>query len=517
MAGKSISSSLSYLNSLLGTLGIKRFPAHHLLLAAANDPSATTPVLSFLSDLVVFHLAFAPQCNNSPPPSPCMELDEYNNGQTAASSNAGEKKIDHKHHRFGNIIHGPWAMDHLDVMPMPDASSTSQEERLCFVKFYFVLWGYAPGSPFFTLDSETGESRQLLLALGWLLCHCDVFSRALEKRFSLILEKTPVITNTYLDASAMARGREAMAEAKQYVAKVIATANSLGESSRAKVKAQAEQLLMMCGHLRMTLKSLYALISCKTKQSHDLNHMQVLENVRGPEGNPFSPFELHLLEHQKTLEKYLMTLETAQHMIKELVECNQQERIFWQWMGEVAAEARQEKHIKKLDQQLSTTTRAFETSLLPILTYFQDTLNDKCSAQEPSHQGRAPSSKENNNANTVASQADVLSTPNMTMWNNIEESRPPARLMSYLGKSKDNKNANFLGIFSSLHRHLLLQEESYKSQNIRSLKSKQVKSVKDIATMLVSELAKIRMKNKVIIQEALEISMTNKDHLFAGV
>lgn len=462
MQGHSLSSSLSYLISLISSIGVNPLPCHHLLRAAANDPSTTAPVISLLWDIVVFHLAF-PLLPNTHTQSQSTPADKHEIGEIDLDTEVQHERISHGRTHSRDISQAPLTLDSLDVTPNVNIC---QEEKLCFVKYYLAIWGYAPTSPFFTLNHETSQSRHLLLALGWLISHCNVFSRAIERRISVIMGKAPVITSSYLDTLAMDKGGVAMKEAREYVGKVLAASQSLDES-RAKVKAKGEQLLMLCGHVRMTLRSLYALLSCKAKRTHELNQIQLGENVMGLEGHPFSPFELHLLEHRKTLEEYLLTLEMIKDVTKELDECNQHESTFWQWMGEVARQQLSQKHDSLVEQHLTSTSGVCTTHLLPILTYFRSELERHSSTRRPSHVPTTTSKSDGSSNAAIGSQANLTSPPDMTKWQIMQEGDVKAKTMSNFGA--DNQTMN---MFNSLQRHLLPQEATGKSQNIQCLDEK---------------------------------------------
>lgn len=131
-----------------------------------------------------------------------------------------------------------------------------EEGMLGFVKFYLALWGYPAHSPFFSLDeinNNSSASRHLLLALGWLISHCNVIQHGLEHRIQpfLAVKASAPLPNEYppdttTSSEALEKGKEAENVIQAHMQRVIARSNKVTQPSK-RTEVRAEQLLMLYG------------------------------------------------------------------------------------------------------------------------------------------------------------------------------------------------------------------------------------------------------------------------------
>jgi hypothetical protein len=133
-----------------------------------------------------------------------------------------------------------------------------EEGMLGFVKFYLALWGYPAHSPFFSLDeinNNSSASRHLLLALGWLISHCNVIQHGLEHRIQpfLAVKASAPLPNEYppdttTSSEALQKGKEAENVIQAHMQRVIARSNKVTQPSK-RTEVRAEQLLMLYGQV----------------------------------------------------------------------------------------------------------------------------------------------------------------------------------------------------------------------------------------------------------------------------
>lgn len=145
--------------------------------------------------------------------------------------------------------------------------NSSDEEALAFVKFYLALWGYPAHSPFFTLTQDTQESRHFLLALGWLISHCNVIERGLEHRLRPLFSERKLAPlphfyppDTCNTPQAVMNAREAESAAHDYVKKLIAASEKLKDPEK-QAETRGEQVLLLYGQVKY-IHQLLGVLSC---------------------------------------------------------------------------------------------------------------------------------------------------------------------------------------------------------------------------------------------------------------
>lgn len=133
---------------------------------------------------------------------------------------------------------------------------SSDEEILGFVKFHLALWGYPPHSPFFTLHVDAHDSsRHFLLALGWMISHCKLIERGLERRLQALLaaRSAALLPDDYpvdmaSSPEALARARNAECAAQDYVRRMVAATDRV-EGEVLRTEMRADQVLILYGQV----------------------------------------------------------------------------------------------------------------------------------------------------------------------------------------------------------------------------------------------------------------------------
>lgn len=316
----------------------------------------------------------------------------------------------------------------------PQPQVWEDEEILGFVKFNLALWGYPPHSPLFTRHCS---SRQFLLALGWMISHCDLIAKGLTRRLQPLLAArngAPLPDDYPLDmgssCEAMVRARDAESGARNYVQRMIAATDRV-HNEAVKTEMRVDQALMLYGQVRHSPNSLRVILSSnrvegfgfcqvrasqnaiaalresKVKKLHDLEVAQLAAGVR----HPHSPYELHLLQHPKKLDSHCEAIAAATAIEEETEACRKHEALLWKWMESVAHE--ELSHSSPFDHL--DLTGVPEAELAPAIQHLKTTLerNETPSSAEtlPSECPDVPAEESLLSDHAKVMEASLLKTP----------------------------------------------------------------------------------------------------------
>ncbi|ESO86149.1 hypothetical protein LOTGIDRAFT_235524 [Lottia gigantea] len=189
------------------------------------------------------------------------------------------------------------------------------EEKCVYVKQELQHLGYL--LPDFACLSNHGNtgSRELLLALGWLMCQQNILEKFMQKCSSPLDDDTSIFYESYLDTD---------------------NKHSALFQSSYKIEPQAkiQKLLMLNGKLQLNLRRMYALQIQDANLSHKIHTCTngvTLSTYR----NHLTPFEVRLLRYPNHLKKMLELLEKDNYRLQNLLLWKEKEHIFWSWMESV--------------------------------------------------------------------------------------------------------------------------------------------------------------------------------------
>ncbi|GBG83423.1 hypothetical protein CBR_g37136 [Chara braunii] len=178
MVDVKVVSSLNYLCSLLSELGVYDLCTETLVQAKLDSPGVSVKLWRALHDLVLLQLARFPSV------CPAAKARGGGGGVVVGGGVGGRKSG--KMGKFTGAraegIPACWIKSRLEgLWSCPDG--TVPLDVIKFVKYYVCLWGYPVREGFFSLpfDARIG-GRELLLALAWLVSHCNLFSIGLTSR-----------------------------------------------------------------------------------------------------------------------------------------------------------------------------------------------------------------------------------------------------------------------------------------------------------------------------------------------
>jgi len=220
----SVKDSIKYLCDLITGLGVTGMTPETLRLAKFNKLESPQSLLHALHDIVTLSIPKSA----SPATNPAIPKSQEQPLQEAAKP-----------------LESIW-------------DESSNEQVLGFVKFHLALWGYPPHSPFFALHVDAhGSSRHYLLALGWMISHCKLIERGLERRLQPLLaaRSAALLPHDYpLDMAdspeASVRARRAECAARDYVRRMVAATDRV-QGDVLQTEMRADQVLVLYGQVRI--------------------------------------------------------------------------------------------------------------------------------------------------------------------------------------------------------------------------------------------------------------------------
>eukprot|EP01018_Ginkgo_biloba_P037989 Gb_12038 [translate_table: standard] len=430
------------------------------------------------------------------------------------------------------------------------------DKAIAFVKFYLGLWGYPPHSPFFALSAQTQQTRQLLLAFGWLISHCEIFQRGAEMRIRPLiairnrapLPPYPIDVSFSEEAAQIACVAES--GAREYVKRVMDTSNRISDPQE-RSSARAHQVLMLYGRVQTTLKSLYALESCKAMRIHELNQLQLEMGVRNKDGRPYTQYEVHLLQNREVCLKHSQAAKADGQIAIELEENRKHSKIFWEWMESVVEEALNEEqklrnpaNLKNLEDNGDGGEEEEILSievLQPVIEFLQKQLLQMKEANVSELQDfsrveeteKGTEEEEDTNVQ-VLPDSIVNALAQILIQNGANKVESPTtstdvgnkQYEGYRSSGRDQK-CKLRSLLSdlSLLQPLFVRETKNKRQGKKpnpifgghATAEKTIQSLKDIAVDLTRILARTRAQNRAVIQKALKPIIEDENFVLVGV
>ncbi|XP_077993456.1 uncharacterized protein LOC144447347 isoform X2 [Glandiceps talaboti] len=184
------------------------------------------------------------------------------------------------------------------------------------VKHELYLAGYRSPA-FFTTSSDTNiSSRQLLLAVGWIIAKYEIIDK--------------MMTNTQSPIDVF-HSDETHKKTKEYLKCDL---NHTTSRDKEDLTHNAKYLLWVNGRLLLTLRGLFAVNVERQALSH-----QVQEATQGVSLLSYIPHltvqEAYLLRHPKLQSKCLEFIEAENSRLQVLLKWKENEDIFWKWMESV--------------------------------------------------------------------------------------------------------------------------------------------------------------------------------------
>lgn len=184
-----------------------------------------------------------------------------------------------------------------------------QEEIVVYTKYAMQEHGYL-SLEFSNLPSDMSHgSRELLLAIGWLLSTKRLMDKLADLHLSPLDQEFPT--------------QEPVVMQQQPVC-----TNKLG------AVRQAQQLQLEKGRLCLSLKTLYSLYHEETRLQHRIH-----DHTAGVSTHSLLPhlsvLEVYLLRHPEHLKRFMKQIEIDNDRLESLLQWKEHEHVFWKWMESV--------------------------------------------------------------------------------------------------------------------------------------------------------------------------------------
>ncbi|KAK3092916.1 hypothetical protein FSP39_008842 [Pinctada imbricata] len=203
----------------------------------------------------------------------------------------------------------------MDEVAVKAYSELTTEELIVYVKQEMQERGFLSREFSALPNSAESGSRELLLGMAWLLCKEDIIDKFMDKCASPI-DDEPV---SYFQPNVVERSKNSNQELA---------------SQSLKPAQKVQQLQLLNGKLRMSLRRLYALQRERTKLQHQIH--ECTEGVSlSADRNHLSSMEVHMLRHPELLKKIMSLLEKDNDRLQHLLLWKDKEEIFWKWMESV--------------------------------------------------------------------------------------------------------------------------------------------------------------------------------------
>lgn len=198
-------------------------------------------------------------------------------------------------------------------------SNKSKQDVANFCKHNMFHKGYRV-SEFFRLPEDMSwGSRELMLALGWLIAKDDVVSKFINKLEPLIFEDPPLDLSLY-DKIPLPGAVDGFTE--------LMTQKDCKNSVDV-----AERLILKYNKLNSSLRSLLETRNEYTKMVCSLH--SVPKTTKSKSSSHFSSQDVYLLRHPQELTKYQEKVEWFCSYAKALISWSANELTFWKWMESV--------------------------------------------------------------------------------------------------------------------------------------------------------------------------------------
>uniref|UniRef100_A0A2C9L7X0 Tubulin epsilon and delta complex protein 1 domain-containing protein n=1 Tax=Biomphalaria glabrata TaxID=6526 RepID=A0A2C9L7X0_BIOGL len=198
-----------------------------------------------------------------------------------------------------------------------ESNIVKDKNEVLYVKTELQKFGYLSCRLSVLPADMSSGSRELLLALGWLLHQQKVFDKIMSRRSDPLHQPLrnfvklnvaslePLNTNALVDAIFKLPPRDAI-----------------------------QQQLMLCNKLHLACRRLHSFsqeLRCLTHKIHQYTQGVSLQT----ELNHLTPLEVYLLRHPESLKQMMFELEKDNLELENLVSWKATEHVFWEWMHSV--------------------------------------------------------------------------------------------------------------------------------------------------------------------------------------
>lgn len=197
----------------------------------------------------------------------------------------------------------------------------SNHNAVKFCKHKLFHKGYRV-KDFFRLPEDMSHgSREVMMALGWLMAKEDIVGKFIANLEPFIFEDPPIDLSLH-NKIPLPNSPVGSTEVSRHKLKVLENSVDV-----------ADQLILKYNKLHLSLKSLLASKNEYTKIVCKLH--SVPKTLKSQSSGHFSSQDVYFLRHPKELSKYQEKLEWFCHYTKALIFWSMNELTFWKWMESV--------------------------------------------------------------------------------------------------------------------------------------------------------------------------------------
>lgn len=288
-------------------------------------------------------------------------------------------------------------LTHLYVQLL--GNSVNDENVTSMVQYHLRLWKY-PLTDFFYSSFEDCSSRDLALALGWLMSKEQIFKRYSDIAF---FQSTPPELQSFpYDITELVPAHsQKQAEIVNGCAQVESLLSFSGDD---KVKVRTDQMRYSLGKLEFELRDLLLTSDRYIAATHKL---QLLQHYKQP--NILTPYELHLIRswrrahhsqasnsrHPSTnqqphlFQSHTEALLAYNQAFDSRVKLAEQEKVFWKWLSSLVDEKETDEILRredneprlKLDVTVENIHESFTTNKLKCSNQFESPEQSKIFSQ----------------------------------------------------------------------------------------------------------------------------------------
>ncbi|XP_055879483.1 tubulin epsilon and delta complex protein 1-like [Biomphalaria glabrata] len=191
------------------------------------------------------------------------------------------------------------------------------KDEVLYVKTELQKFGYLSCRLSVLPPDMSSGSRELLLALGWLLHQQKVFDKIMSRRSDPLHQPLRNFVKLNVDSPEPLN------------------TNALGDAIfKLPPRDAIQQQLMLCNKLHLACRRLHSFsqeLRCLTHKIHQYTQGVSLQT----ELNHLTPLEVYLLRHPESLKQMMFELEKDNLELENLFSWKATEHVFWEWMQSV--------------------------------------------------------------------------------------------------------------------------------------------------------------------------------------